>query len=48
MSTLASMDEPTATTATIEFDDHFAIVKMYPPKPIRGMTVAESAVRRSP
>jgi trk system potassium uptake protein TrkA len=30
----------------IEFDDDFAIVKMYPPKPIRGMTLAESAVRR--
>jgi trk system potassium uptake protein TrkA len=30
----------------IEFDDDFAIVKMYPPKPIRGMTLAESSVRR--
>jgi trk system potassium uptake protein TrkA len=30
----------------IEFDDDFAIVKMYPPKPIRGLTLAESAVRR--
>ena len=30
----------------IEFDDDFAIVKMYPPKPIRGITLAESAVRR--
>ena len=30
----------------IEFDDDFAIVKMYPPKPIRGMPLGESAVRR--
>jgi trk system potassium uptake protein TrkA len=30
----------------IEFDDDFAIVKMYPPKPIRGLSLAESAVRR--
>jgi len=30
----------------IEFDDDFAIVKMYPPKPIRGITLSESAVRR--
>jgi len=30
----------------IEFDDDFAIVKMYPPKPIRGISLAESAVRR--
>ena len=30
----------------IEFDDGFAIVKMYPPKPIRGITLSESAVRR--
>ncbi|MEY2847742.1 MAG: hypothetical protein RI885_407 [Actinomycetota bacterium] len=30
----------------IEFDDDFAIVKMYPPKPIRGVTLAESSVRR--
>ena len=30
----------------IEFDDDFAIVKMYPPKPIRGIALAESAVRR--
>ena len=30
----------------IEFDDDFAIVKMYPPKPIRGITLAESQVRR--
>jgi trk system potassium uptake protein TrkA len=29
----------------IEFDDDFAIVKMYPPKAIRGMTLAESGVR---
>ena len=29
----------------IEFDDDFAIVKMYPPKPIRGKTLAESNVR---
>ncbi len=29
----------------IEFDDDFAIVKMYPPKPIRGMTLTESHVR---
>ncbi|CAN5236395.1 TrkA family potassium uptake protein [soil metagenome] len=29
----------------IEFDDDFAIVKMYPPKPIRGMTLGESGVR---
>ena len=29
----------------IEFDDDFAIVKMYPPKPIRGMTLTESDVR---
>lgn len=30
----------------IEFDDDFAIVKMYPPKPIRGMTLADAQVRR--
>jgi trk system potassium uptake protein TrkA len=30
----------------IEFDDDFAIVKLYPPKPIRGMTLAQSAVRK--
>ena len=30
----------------IEFDDDFAIVKMYPPKPIRGISLAESQVRR--
>lgn len=29
----------------IEFDDGFAIVKMYPPKPIRGLTLTESRVR---
>jgi trk system potassium uptake protein TrkA len=30
----------------IEFDDDFAIVKMYPPKPIRGVALRESQVRR--
>jgi trk system potassium uptake protein TrkA len=30
----------------IEFDDDFALVKMYPPKPIRGLTLADSGVRR--
>lgn len=30
----------------IEFDDDFAIVKMYPPKQIRGMTLGESQVRK--
>jgi trk system potassium uptake protein TrkA len=30
----------------IEFDDDFAIVKMYPPKPIRGMSLADAQVRR--
>jgi trk system potassium uptake protein TrkA len=30
----------------IQFDDDFAIVKMYPPKQIRGMSLAESQVRR--
>ena len=30
----------------IEFDDDFAMVKMYPPKPIRGKTLAESGVRK--
>lgn len=30
----------------IQFDDDFAIVKMYPPKPIRGVTLGESGVRR--
>ena len=29
----------------IEFDDDFAIVKMYPPKVIRGMPLGESLVR---
>jgi len=29
----------------IEFDDDFAIVKMYPPKPVRGMSLGESGVR---
>ncbi len=29
----------------IEFDDDFAIVKMYPPKPIRGIPLSESQVR---
>ncbi|MEJ3405409.1 TrkA family potassium uptake protein [Rathayibacter sp. YIM 133350] len=29
----------------IEFDDDFALVKMYPPKPIRGLTLRESGVR---
>ena len=31
----------------IQFDDQFAIVKMYPPKRIRGVTLAESQNRRS-
>ena len=30
----------------IEFDDDFVIVKMYPPKPIRGIPLSESQVRR--
>ncbi|WP_207454467.1 potassium channel family protein [Herbiconiux sp. SYSU D00978] len=30
----------------IEFDDDFAIVKMYPPKPVRGVPLAESQIRR--
>ncbi len=30
----------------IEFDDDFAIVKMYPPKPIRGIPLSQSQVRR--
>jgi len=30
----------------IEFDDDFALVKMYPPKPIRGVPLSESGVRR--
>ncbi|KQW04826.1 trk system potassium uptake protein TrkA [Microterricola gilva] len=29
----------------IEFDDDFALVKMYPPKPIRGMSLTDSGVR---
>lgn len=29
----------------IEFDDDFALVKMYPPKPIQGRTLTESGVR---
>ncbi|MET0725442.1 MAG: TrkA family potassium uptake protein [Leifsonia sp.] len=29
----------------IEFDDDFALVKMYPPKPIRGLSLEESGVR---
>ena len=29
----------------IEFDDDFVLAKMYPPKPIRGQTLAESRVR---
>lgn len=29
----------------IEFDDDFALVKMFPPKPIRGVTLMESHVR---
>ncbi|GAA1447250.1 potassium channel family protein [Leifsonia poae] len=29
----------------IEFDDDFALVKMYPPKPIRGIRLADSGVR---
>lgn len=29
----------------IEFDDDFALVKMYPPKPIRGLPLVESGVR---
>jgi trk system potassium uptake protein TrkA len=30
----------------IEFDDDFALVKMYPPKPIRGIPLADSQVRK--
>lgn len=30
----------------IQFDDDFALVKMYPPKPIRGMSLEESGVRK--
>ena len=29
----------------IEFDDDFALVKMYPPEPIRGKNLTESGVR---
>ncbi|KQO96694.1 potassium channel family protein [Leifsonia sp. Leaf264] len=29
----------------IEFDDDFALVKMYPPKPIRGLSLHDSGVR---
>jgi trk system potassium uptake protein TrkA len=29
----------------IEFDDDFALVKMYPPKAIRGLRLMESGVR---
>jgi trk system potassium uptake protein TrkA len=29
----------------IEFDDDFALVKMYPPKPIRGVALGDSHVR---
>lgn len=29
----------------IRFDDDFALVKMYPPKPIRGLSLAASGVR---
>jgi trk system potassium uptake protein len=29
----------------IQFDDDFVLAKMYPPKPIRGRTLAESRVR---
>lgn len=29
----------------IEFDDDFVLVKMYPPKPIRGLSLTESKVR---
>ncbi len=30
----------------IEFDDDFALVKMFPPKPIRGVPLSASGVRR--
>jgi len=30
----------------IEFDDDFAIVKMYPPRPVRGVSLAESNIRK--
>jgi trk system potassium uptake protein TrkA len=29
----------------IEFDDDFALVKMYPPKPIRGLPLSETHIR---
>ena len=29
----------------IRFDDNFALVKMYPPKPIRGLSLTDSEVR---
>ena len=29
----------------IEFDDDFALVKMYPPKPIRGIPLSETHIR---
>ena len=29
----------------IEFDDDFVLVKMYPPKPIRGLSLTDSQVR---
>lgn len=29
----------------IEFDDDFVLVKMYPPKPIRGLSLSDSQVR---
>lgn len=29
----------------IRFDDDFALVKMYPPKPIRGLSLADAGVR---
>ncbi len=30
----------------IEFDDDFAMVKMYPPKPVRGIPLSESNIRK--
>jgi trk system potassium uptake protein TrkA len=30
----------------IEFDDDFALVKMYPPRPIRGLSLTRAEVRR--
>ena len=29
----------------IEFDDDFVLVKMYPPKPVRGLSLADAEVR---